>query len=87
MFIPLYPIGFIAEWLCYYIALPYLKEQQLWTIRFPNNWNFGWDFVLFVKVLLGLYFPLAPMMFGGMMKQRKKKLGREGREMEGKKGQ
>ena len=50
LFIPLYPIGMIAEMAIMIQALPYLKAQKLNSIGLPNALNFGFDYHLFIKV-------------------------------------
>lgn len=75
MFVVLYPLGFVGEWACYYVALPLLEEKEMWSMKLPNSWNWAFDFGVFVRVLLVLYLVGAPMMFKGMWKLRMKKLG------------
>lgn len=50
LFIPLYPIGMLAEMQIMLSSLPYLKNQKLHSISLPNTFNFGFDYHLFIQV-------------------------------------
>lgn len=50
LFIPLYPVGMLAEMMLMAKSLPYLKSQKLNSINLPNAINFGFDYHLFVLV-------------------------------------
>lgn len=52
LFIPLYPVGMLAEMALMIQALPYLKAQRLNSIGLPNAVNFSFDYHLFIKVYL-----------------------------------
>eukprot|EP00887_Chlorella_sp_A99_P005245 scaffold1.g5245.t1 len=74
-FIFLYPIGVVGEMKAVYDALPEIKARRLHTVSLPNALNIGFDYHLFLVVLLALYpflwFRLYSFLFG----QRRKKLG------------
>lgn len=50
MFIPLYPVGMLAEMFLMAKSLPYLKSQKLNTITLPNALNVGFSYHLFIQV-------------------------------------
>ena len=50
LFIPLYPVGLLAEMVLMAKSLPYLKSQKLNSIALPNALNFGFDYHLFIQV-------------------------------------
>ena len=50
LFIPLYPVGMLAEMVLMAKSLPYLKSQKLNTITLPNAVNFSFDYHLFIQV-------------------------------------
>eukprot|EP01025_Chloroclados_australasicus_P023288 TRINITY_DN23661_c0_g1_i1.p2 TRINITY_DN23661_c0_g1~~TRINITY_DN23661_c0_g1_i1.p2 ORF type:complete len:248 (+),score=-7.30 TRINITY_DN23661_c0_g1_i1:432-1175(+) len=54
-FIPLYPIGTISEMMLIYSSLNQIKEMGLYTVKLPNKWNFGFDYVIFLELILFLY--------------------------------
>ena len=72
MFMPLYPVGMLAELVCMLHALPILQREDIWTLHLPNTWNFSFDWVYYVCFDALLYVPGAPYMYMHMMKQRKK---------------
>ena len=44
MFIPLYPVGVIAEVAIIWRALPILKQQKLHSLEMPNWYNWGYSY-------------------------------------------
>ena len=50
LFIPLYPVGMLAEVVLMAKSLPYLKSRKLNSIALPNALNFGFDYHLFIQV-------------------------------------
>lgn len=50
LFIPLYPVGMLAEMSIMLSSLPYLESQKLHSVSLPNTFNFGFDYHLFIKV-------------------------------------
>lgn len=49
-FIPLYPVGVLAEMKSVFDALPLIRARGLRTITMPNAWNFGFDYHNFLAV-------------------------------------
>ena len=72
LFIILYPIGAGSEFLCMMKALPDIKTSQVSSISMPNNLNITFSFYYLVTILMLLYVPLFPQLYGHMLKQRKK---------------
>ncbi|KAJ0041448.1 hypothetical protein Pint_27687 [Pistacia integerrima] len=56
-FLLLYPTGITSEVGLIYIALPYIKGSELYSIRMPNKWNFSFDYFYSALLVLGLYVP------------------------------
>lgn len=50
LFIPLYPVGMLAEMVLMAKSLPYLKSQKLNSTALPNAVNFGFDYRIFIQV-------------------------------------
>ena len=50
LFIPIYPVGMLAEMVLMAKSLPYLQSQKLNSIALPNAFNFGFDYHLFIQV-------------------------------------
>jgi len=75
LFIVLYPSGVFSEIGTLYLALPYIKEHGLFGVSdyvvFPP-FTF-WELVVYF--LIFIYLPGFPVMFGHMVKQRKKVIG------------
>lgn len=75
LFLVLYPIGMVTEWLIYYSTLPEVDMAALHAIRMPNAWNFAFDFSVWNRIVLLSYFYFAPYMYFYMVRQRRKKIG------------
>nr|GLL18912.1 very-long-chain (3R)-3-hydroxyacyl-CoA dehydratase PASTICCINO 2 [Ipomoea trifida]GME18330.1 very-long-chain (3R)-3-hydroxyacyl-CoA dehydratase PASTICCINO 2 [Ipomoea batatas] len=73
-FILLYPTGITSEVGLIYKALPYLKESAKYSFWMPNKWNFSFDYYYMAFVVLAIYVPGSPHMYGYMLGQRKKAL-------------
>ena len=73
-FLPLYPIGAGSEWIVLYNALPYIKREGILSVELPNRWNFEFDYYRVCIVVLVLYVPGLPHMYGHMIRQRRKYL-------------
>ncbi|XP_038209584.1 very-long-chain (3R)-3-hydroxyacyl-CoA dehydratase hpo-8 [Zerene cesonia] len=73
-FLFLYPIGITGELLCWYDTLDEVAEKQIFTMSMPNTWNFIFNYYYFLIIYMLSYFPLFPVLFGHMLKQRKKML-------------
>lgn len=76
LFIVLYPVGIVTEWLVYYVTLGFVDETAMYAVEMPNVWNFAFDFGTWNRCVLVLYLYFGPFMFMHMVRQRKKKLGR-----------
>ena len=50
LFIPLYPVGMLAEMVLMAKSLPYLESHKLNSIVLPNSLNFAFDYHLFIQV-------------------------------------
>ncbi|DBA71042.1 hypothetical protein WJX79_002593 [Trebouxia sp. C0005] len=74
LFIPLYPVGMLAEMVLMVKALPFLKSQKLNSISLPNVLNFGFDYHMFIQGLLFVYPFLWLFLYQTLLHQRKKKL-------------
>ncbi|XP_058452255.1 very-long-chain (3R)-3-hydroxyacyl-CoA dehydratase hpo-8-like [Malaya genurostris] len=77
IFIPLYPLGFFGELLCFYWAQSYIGETDMWSVSMPNPYNFTFSFYYFVWIMAIGYLPMFPQMYLHMFSQRKKILGGE----------
>ncbi|PXF45136.1 Very-long-chain (3R)-3-hydroxyacyl-CoA dehydratase 2 [Gracilariopsis chorda] len=74
LFLVLYPLGIVAEWLIYYRTLPFVDKHRLYAIALPNKFNFAFDFGVWNRIVLVLYLYFGPFMFSHMLSQRRKKL-------------
>jgi very-long-chain (3R)-3-hydroxyacyl-CoA dehydratase len=75
-FIPLYPIGAGSEWVILFFALPVIRDQSLFSVTMPNDFNFAFDYYIFCVAALVLYIPGLPHMFTHMLAQRTKQLAK-----------
>eukprot|EP01023_Acetabularia_acetabulum_P027443 TRINITY_DN2599_c0_g1_i1.p1 TRINITY_DN2599_c0_g1~~TRINITY_DN2599_c0_g1_i1.p1 ORF type:complete len:262 (-),score=18.90 TRINITY_DN2599_c0_g1_i1:102-887(-) len=73
-FIPLYPLGVAAEIILVYKSLVYIKERKIYTIALPNQWNFAFDFEIFLKILLVVYLIPFLYLYMYMFSSRRKRL-------------
>ncbi|XP_050673744.1 very-long-chain (3R)-3-hydroxyacyl-CoA dehydratase hpo-8 [Leptidea sinapis] len=80
-FLVLYPIGITGELLCMYYSLNEIVDKQLFTVSMPNAWNFIFNYYYFLIFYMLLYIPLFPVLFGHMLKQRRKMLGMEAKKI------
>jgi len=74
-FILLYPIGITGELICCYFALPHYEATQNFSISLPNSYNFTFSFWYLIVVIMLLYIPVFPQLYGHMFSQRRKILG------------
>ncbi|KAK1269373.1 Very-long-chain (3R)-3-hydroxyacyl-[acyl-carrier protein] dehydratase PASTICCINO 2A [Acorus gramineus] len=87
-FMILYLTGITSEVGLIYIALPYIKASEKYSIRLPNKWNFSFDNFYAAIATLGIYIPGtytlfsagSPHMYTYMLGQRKKALTKSKRE-------
>ena len=77
LFIVLYPIGAGSELACMITALPDIKRDQSYNIPMPNKLNVTFNFYYTVLLLMCSYIPLFPQLYGHMLMQRKKILGKQ----------
>ena len=77
LFIVLYPMGAGSEFLCMMKALPDIKKDQERNILMPNKFNITFNFYYMIIFFMFLYLPLFPQLYGHMLRQRKKILGRQ----------
>ena len=56
-------------------ALPALRASGAYSLRLPNAWNFGFDYVVFLQITLLVYPLLWWQLFSTMLRARAKKLG------------
>ncbi|CAH9070194.1 unnamed protein product [Cuscuta epithymum] len=73
-FILLYPSGITSEVGLIYKALPYIKESGKYSLWMPNKLNFSFDYYYLALVVIAIYAPGSPHMYGYMLGQRKKAL-------------
>lgn len=74
MFIPLYPVGVLGEIFSIYNALPIIQSKRMYSVTMPNSWNFGFEYAVFMKVVLVLYPFLWWQLYAMLLKTRSKKL-------------
>ena len=74
-FLVLYPMGVSGELISIYHSLPRAKKSRMFSIRLPNQLNYGFDFVWFCYSLYIIYIPGFYHLFTYMLGQRKKVLG------------
>jgi len=74
-FIVLYPIGITGELICLYSALPHYASTQNLSISMPNAYNVIFSFWHFIVMIMLMYIPVFPQLYGHMFSQRKKVLG------------
>lgn len=75
-FIVLYPTGILSEAGLIYVALPYIKASDLYSLRMPNKFNFAFDYYWASIYALACYLPGAPHMYLYMVGQRRKTLSK-----------
>lgn len=74
-FIILYPIGITGELFCLYWAQKEVGENNLYSLKMPNELNFIFNYQHVLIFLMLLYLPIFPPLYGHMFEQRKKVLG------------
>ncbi|KVI08663.1 Protein-tyrosine phosphatase-like, PTPLA [Cynara cardunculus var. scolymus] len=79
-FLVLYPTGIASEIGMIYNALPFMKESGLYSVRMPNKWNFSFDYFYGAIVVIAIYIPGIPHLYGYMLGQRKKTLSKSKKE-------
>ena len=53
MFLFNYPVGVVCEMILMYLAVPFLRERDMFSIHMPNAWNWAWDYSIFIHVSAG----------------------------------
>lgn len=76
-FLILYPIGITGELMCMYHSLDEVVEKQLFTVSMPNAWNVVFNYYYFLVVYMFMYIPGFPVLYGHMLAQRRKMLGKD----------
>lgn len=74
VFLVCYPVGIVSEWLLYFISLDEIDARGVGKIQMPNSLNFAFDYAVWNRVVLILYFYFGPSMYLYMLKQRRNKL-------------
>lgn len=75
-FLVLYPIGVSSELTMAWLALPFIKKTGMWSVGMPNTVNFGFSYWLLNIIVMLTYIPGLPQLYGYMLVQRKKVLGK-----------
>lgn len=77
-FLVLYPMGISGEMMNMYNALPFIGENNSLSIAMPNSYNFAFNYYGFVIFSLLLFYPMGTyVLYGYMLSQRKKVLGKK----------
>lgn len=71
-FIVLYPLGVASELAMVWLAMPELRARHVWEISLPNAWNFGFSYWVVCYIIVALYVPGLPGLYGYMLSQRRK---------------
>lgn len=79
-FIPLYPTGMVSEWVAYRVALPYLKQRDIYSVHMPNWLNFEFSFYYLCCGVLSAYFVIGPMQFKHVLQQRNRRYSPQARQ-------
>ncbi|KAG2439131.1 hypothetical protein HXX76_004498 [Chlamydomonas incerta] len=75
MFIPLFPVGTIAEMALMWTSLPELQSRRLYSLALPNPYNWAFDYHRFIQIVLLLYPLLWWQLYSSLLRARAKKLG------------
>ena len=75
-FIVLYPLGVSSELAMVWLALPVIRAKNIWSISLPNAVNFGFSYYYACILFVALYLPGFPQLYGYMLTQRRRVLGR-----------
>lgn len=74
IWIPLYPLGVIAEAVCVVQSIPHFEESGRFTAQLPNPLNISFSFTYFLQVYLIIMFLGLFVNFRHLYKQRNKRL-------------
>ncbi|XP_018571299.1 very-long-chain (3R)-3-hydroxyacyl-CoA dehydratase 2 [Anoplophora glabripennis] len=75
LFIGLYPLGVTGELLCIYASQREVGDNQLYSVKMPNAYNFIFSYQHLLWFIMLLYIPLFPQLYLHMLSQRRKVLG------------
>lgn len=73
-FLVFYPLGVASELTLIWLAMPYITQRQLYSIKMPNKFNFAFDASTLATGVMASYVYGFPMLYGYMLRQRKKAL-------------
>ncbi|XP_071490651.1 very-long-chain (3R)-3-hydroxyacyl-CoA dehydratase 3-like [Diadema antillarum] len=76
VWIPLYPLGFMAEIIVVILAIPYYTETEKFSFHLPNQLNVSFNFVYYLYCHICIILLSAPSMLSHMWLQRKKRYGK-----------
>ena len=76
LFFLLYPTGISGEVLSMWKSLPFFKDNSDYSVELPNKWNVSVSLYATLVIFLVVYVWGSPTMYGHMMKQRSKALGK-----------
>lgn len=80
-FLILYPMGISGEMVNMYNALDFIKANKSLSIEMPNAYNFAFNYYGFVIFSLVVFYPMGTkVLYGYMLSQRKKVLGKKKKE-------
>ncbi|XP_065898261.1 very-long-chain (3R)-3-hydroxyacyl-CoA dehydratase 2-like [Dysidea avara] len=71
----LYPIGVLGELMLVFSALPIVNATGQFSFTLPNLINWAFSYYYFLVLIIFLYIPIFPQLYGHMISQRKKVLG------------
>ncbi|KXZ47734.1 hypothetical protein GPECTOR_33g616 [Gonium pectorale] len=74
MFIPLFPLGVLAEMALMVAALPDLAARKPYSVELPNAYNWAFSYHRFMQVVLALYPLLWWQLYSSLLRARAKKL-------------
>ncbi|GLC38080.1 hypothetical protein PLESTF_000313200 [Pleodorina starrii] len=74
MFIPLYPVGVVAEMALMAAALPYLAVRKPYSLEMPNAFNWAFSYHRFIQIVLAVYPFLWWQLYSSLLRSRSKKL-------------
>lgn len=75
VFVPVYPVGMLAELKCMRQVLPHLQETRPWSLSMPNKWNIAFDYPSFPVAVMISYPYLWWQLYSMLLRQRRRKLG------------
>ncbi|XP_041464923.1 very-long-chain (3R)-3-hydroxyacyl-CoA dehydratase 3-like isoform X1 [Lytechinus variegatus] len=76
VWIPLYPLGFLAEIIVVFLAVPFYKESDMFSIHLPNQLNMSFNFVYYMYLHVIIIVSSSPTLLSHMWRLRKKKYGK-----------